>query len=169
MLKNCVHLSLSLSLYIYIYIYILNFYLFILIGGQSLHNTVVAPATHRHKSIPFYHKTISNFQKSCKFSTKNLFSRILWEYIDSMMFYPSWTLKYKFPKDKDILLHISYTAIKMMKSTLLTLTHYYHLMLRPHSRFTSCPNVFNSKKDPVQNHAVHLITICSSSDWWAQI
>ena len=35
---------------IYIYIYILKFYLFILIGGQSLHNTVVAPATHQHGS-----------------------------------------------------------------------------------------------------------------------
>ena len=159
MLKNCVHQ----------YIYFSKIYLFILIGRQSLHNTVVAPATHRCKSIPFYHKTISNFQKTCKFSTKNLFfSRILWEYIDSMMFYPSWTLKYRFPKDKDILLHIYYTTIKMMKSTLLTLTCYYCLMLRPHSHFTSCPNVFNSKKDPVQNHAVHLIAICSSSDWWTQ-
>ena len=31
--------------------FVLFFNLFILIGGQSLHNTVVIPATHRHESV----------------------------------------------------------------------------------------------------------------------
>lgn len=61
-----------------------------------------------------------------------------------------------FPTSKAVVLHNLNRTIKIRK---LTVMHYYHLILRPHSGFTRCPiTVLYSKRIQFRAHTLSLVS-----------